>query len=133
MAAAAEAAGLVTSALLLDEMYSPALAEQLQKSGHDVVAIAGDPDRAGMLDEDVLALATAERRCLVTENGRDFALIRSQWAKEGRSHAGILYVSSARFPRGRQWTGRTLSALEERLSSGRVPQPGHVDWLAWSA
>jgi hypothetical protein len=116
--------------LLLDEMYHPGIAEQLQKRGFDVVAIAGDPDRAGIPDDDVLALATGEQRCLVTENVRDFEKLRTQWTKEGRRHAGLLYVSRVRFPRSRQQIGRLISALDGRLAGGRVPAPGQVDWLS---
>jgi hypothetical protein len=119
----------VTARLLLDEMFSPALAKDLRGRGYDAVAIAADPQFAGMTDEQVLGLATTEDRCVLTENVRDFELIRARWVREGRGHAGLLYTNVQRFPRGKRYIGRLVAALETRLVAGRLPSTGQVDWL----
>jgi hypothetical protein len=41
--------------LLLDEMYTAAVAEQLRRRNHDVIAVAERADLRGTLDEDLLA------------------------------------------------------------------------------
>jgi predicted nuclease of predicted toxin-antitoxin system len=58
--------------LLLDEMLSPAIARDLRAHGHDAEPVAGHPDREALSDPEVLALARAEHRALVTNNLRDF-------------------------------------------------------------
>lgn len=120
----------MTARLLLDEMFSPELAKVLRGRGYDVAAVAADPQLAGMTDEQVLVMATTEDRCLVTENARDFELLRARWVREGRDHAGLLYTSVRRFPRGRRYLGRLAAALDARLTAGRLPGTGQVDWLA---
>ena len=54
--------------LLLDEMLSPVIAEQLRLRGYDVESVAGDPARKGLPDRDVMELARSERRAVVTNN-----------------------------------------------------------------
>lgn len=115
--------------LVLDEMYSPRIAEELTKRGHDVVAVAADPALVGASDEQILRIATIGECTLVTENVRDFEILRTRWLKEGRSCAGLLYTSRQRFPRDKKWTGRLVIALDERLASEMVPASGQVDWL----
>jgi hypothetical protein len=68
------------------------VARALRRHGHDVRA--ADEERAldGMSDEDLLTLAAAESRVLVTFNVADFARIVRRWAEEGRSHAGCAIV-----------------------------------------
>lgn len=130
MAAQAEATRVLTVArLLLDEMFSPRIAEGLTNRGHDVVAVAAIPSKVGAPDEQILRLATTEGRTLVTENVRDLEMLRTQWADEGRACAGLLYTSRQRFPRDKRWLGRLVTALHDRLTSGSIPVDGQVDWL----
>ena len=65
-----------------------------------------------------LAHATVKRRCLVTTNIADFALISTQWRARGASHAGLVYIANGVFPQNRSISSVPLSdALSE--SSGR--------------
>ena len=57
--------------LLLDEMLSPVIAQQLRDLGHDVESVAGHPAREALSDVEVMALARAERRAVVTNNSVD--------------------------------------------------------------
>ncbi len=45
--------------LLLDEMHAPAVAEALVASGHDVVAVAAEPELRGCSDRGLLEHACA--------------------------------------------------------------------------
>lgn len=122
--ASAEAEAL--TGLLLDEMYPPALAQQLRASGHDVVAVLDvEVGLASRTDEDVLAWAARNNRCVMTENVSDFARL----AQPGFGHAGILFVSSRRFPRTASGLPRLAKALDELLSSGELPGHDAVGWL----
>ncbi len=60
--------------LLLDEMYAPAIAEQLGARGHDAASVHDAAYRAleGEPDEQVWAAALADDRTLVSENVQDF-------------------------------------------------------------
>jgi hypothetical protein len=117
------------TALLLDEMLPPKVAQQLVEAGHDVRAISADPSLRGMPDAEVLELATRERRVLVNDNVKDFAVLNVSWAAAGRLHPGMVFVSSKTFPAGRHRAARLASALRRRLAQGRWPAPGQYDFL----
>jgi uncharacterized protein DUF5615 len=120
----------VSVRLLLDEMLSPEIASGLVKRGHDVVAVAADPGLAGLPDEQVLEWATDQGCCLVTENVKDFEVLRRLSAAQGRTHAGLLYSGPRRFPRDRRFVGALVVALDEMLVAGQLPGPDEVGWLA---
>ena len=111
--------------LLLDEMYPPAIAAKLRANGYDVVAALDvEVGLASRSDDDVLAWAGRNGRCLVTENVRDFARLAPV-----TSHAGIIFVSAQRFPRTGNGLARLVSALDRMISSGRTPPADGVVWL----
>jgi predicted nuclease of predicted toxin-antitoxin system len=101
--------------LLLDEMYSPVVAEQLRSRGHDVVSVH-DPEYRrleGAPDEEVFAAALAEERALVTENVPDFRRLEADALARGEAPATLVFTSNRQFPRGeRGTTGRLVEALE---------------------
>jgi predicted nuclease of predicted toxin-antitoxin system len=79
--------------LLLDANLSPRrIAAPLRETGHDVLALAEDASREGLSDPQVLELAAAEGRVLITRNSRDFAPIAREWAEAQRSHAGLILI-----------------------------------------
>jgi uncharacterized protein DUF5615 len=79
--------------LLLDAHVSgPNVGGPLRGKGHDVRALDQEPELEGLEDEDVLALATEDRRILVTHNITDFPEILREWAGGGRSHAGAILI-----------------------------------------
>ena len=59
--------------LLLDEMFSDDIAQQLRAKGHDVLSVVADPALVGLPDDQVLAYATTEGRTLVTANIKDLS------------------------------------------------------------
>ncbi|SFI87833.1 hypothetical protein SAMN05216275_105255 [Streptosporangium canum] len=115
--------------LLLDEMFPPLLAESLRERGHDVVALVERPGGPGLPDSQVLEPAVAERRCLLTENVRDFEILRARRLHDGQPCAGLLYSGPHRFPRTKTAIGRLIAVLDGLLSEERLPAPGQVDWL----
>jgi len=83
--------------LLLDAQLSHRrVAEPLRKRGHDVRSLQEEPALDGLDDEDVLALATGERRIVVTRNSRHFGPLTRSWAEAGRDHAGCILIWSYR-------------------------------------
>lgn len=111
---------------LLDEMYPPAAAERLRDRGVDAVAVKESAALAGLEDDALLALASLDRRILVTENIADFAVL-------GRTseHVGIVFCHPRRFPRSRDHLRRLVEALVLLASSeppGLGDQPSHW-WL----
>lgn len=113
--------------LLLDENLSPRrVGGPLRDAGHDVRAIAEQQALTGLTDRQVMELAGAEQRILVTRNSRDFAPILRGWAEAGREHAGAILIWThdhhefgaivtgvegllARRPTADQWRGIVLA------------------------
>lgn len=84
--------------LALDEMYPPALAQELRTAGVDALTVA-ELGLAGRSDPDVFAAAVAQRRVLLTENVGDFARIAADHLTRGGHHPGVLIALSSRFSR----------------------------------
>lgn len=103
--------------LLLDEHFSPEIARQLRTRGHDVVAARERAEVHGLTDADLLALATAESRAVVTENVADFVELHRRSVITRRPHFGIVFTSPRGFPRTRRAIGRMVRALEALLSA----------------
>jgi hypothetical protein len=107
-------------------MYPPALAQQLRSGGRDVVAVLEiEVGPAAKTDEDVLAWAARNNRCVATENVSDFARL----AQQGFTHSGLIFVSSRRFPRTASGLQRLAKALDEFLTVGDPPGRDTVAWL----
>ena len=116
--------------LLLDEMLSGEISRRLREAGHDVAAVVEDRELIGVADEDVRVRATADGRCVVTANVRDFAALHAQWAGAGRSHAGIIYVVTRVFPQDRSFVGALVSSLEFAIDHGQSPAGGQESYLS---
>ncbi len=93
----------------------------LRRGGHDVRALDEEPAHEGLEDPEVLALATADRRILVTFNVHDFPEILREWATVGRSHAGVLLVYGLRHDE----FGPLLRAIERAVAR----HPTQADWV----
>lgn len=119
----------MSAGLLLDEMFSREIAAELVKLGHDASAAAADPGLVGLPDEQILEWATEHGRCLVTENVKDFEVLRRAYAAQGRTHAGLLYSGPWRFPRARRFLGTLVVALDQLTEAGQVPGANEVGWL----
>jgi predicted nuclease of predicted toxin-antitoxin system len=109
--------------LLLDEMFSPALAATLAGEGFDVLAVAGHPLLAALSDPHIALWAAQSDRRVVTENVRDFAPL----LRQGDPPLRVLFTSSRRFTRSRRDPGPLLRALREWLTSGTTGT--EEEWL----
>ena len=104
--------------LLLDEMYSDAIAVELRARGRDVVSVREiTPPLVGAADAEVLESAAALERTLVTENVRDSRPLELGRLAEGNHHHGIVYTTDRQFPRGDPQTiGHLVRALDALIS-----------------
>ena len=71
------------------------VAAQLAKAGFDVVAASSQAHTRNITDEELLAVATADDRVIVTENIAEFTALAARWAADGRTCPGIALTSSA--------------------------------------
>lgn len=81
-------------------------------------------DLDGVPDEDLLALATAEPRVLVTFNVADFPRIVRSWAEAGRPHTGcaiVVGIDHSEF-------GTILRVLKRVLDD----RPGFDQWVDYT-
>jgi predicted nuclease of predicted toxin-antitoxin system len=115
--------------LLLDEMFSPAIAAELRERGHDVIAVADRPDLRAKSDEEIFAWASTERRWLLTENVKDFRPIMLRALPGGPPGCGLLFTSSRAFPRSRKNPGPLINALHAWLTAGSPAPPVTESWL----
>jgi hypothetical protein len=104
--------------LLLDEMFSDTIAQQLRAKGHDVQAVAADPSLASLPDDQILSRAAAAGRALVTANIKDFMPLDARYRAAGAAHAGLILVSAKTFPQNRSYTTAVTSALAVLLDQG---------------
>jgi len=121
--------------LLLDEHYSPVIAEHLRRPGYDVIPVAERTDAAAaelrsVPDEDLLRWAATHGRILVTEDVGDFMPIHRAFLQRGQLHAGILFTSPERFSRSSAGVGAIVTALSEFIDEHEANQiTGDIAWL----
>jgi Domain of unknown function (DUF5615) len=120
----------VSCPLLLDEMFSDTIGQQLRANGHDVQAVVADPALVSLPDDQILAHATAAGRALVTANIKDFMPLDAAYRAAGHDHAGLILVSTKTFPQGRGYTSAITSALATFLDQPGQIQPGQILFLA---
>ena len=119
----------MTQPLLLDEMFTDDIAQQLRTKGYDVISVVADPALVGLPDDQILAYATAEGRALVTANIKDFIPLDTRYRAADQSHAGLILVSTKSFPQNRGFPSAIATALAMLLSGTAKIQPGQVLFL----
>jgi hypothetical protein len=119
----------VSFPLLLDEMFSDTIAQQLRAKGHDVQAVVADPSLASLPDDQILARATAAGRALVTANIKDFMPLDAQCRAAGQAHAGLILVSAKTFPQNRSFASAVISALAALLDECEQIEASQVTFL----
>ncbi|SBW22600.1 DUF5615 family PIN-like protein [Protofrankia symbiont of Coriaria ruscifolia] len=115
--------------LLLDEMLGERIAAQLVGRGHDVVSVVADSALVSLPDDQVLAEAARQGRALVTLNVKDFLPLDAQYRASGRSHAGIVLISTKAFPQDRGFVGAVVGALDKLLRESGAVGPDQVIFL----
>jgi len=122
--------------LLLDEMIDRAVAEQLRKRGHDVLAVQ-DLRMAGlrgMPDSGLLAWAAEAGRAMVTYDAKDLVPVHHRMLADEAPHAGLLLVPRGKFSRDRAdvVVGLLVRALEAELDRRQSDDfTSSVRWLAF--
>jgi hypothetical protein len=107
--------------VLLDANLSPGrVGDPLRERGHNVRALAAEPDLEGLDDEPVLELATQDERILVTRNSRDFAPLTRRWSEAGREHAGVILVWS--------FTHRQFNEIVHGVDHWLAEYPNPQNW-----
>jgi Domain of unknown function (DUF5615) len=117
--------------LLLDEHYSPEIATQLRKHGHDVVSVAERPDLVGLGDDELLARMASERRAIVTENAIDFVPLARQATTVGEQHYGVVLTSPRSMPRRKGTIGLFVQVIDAFLTNHSADDAcrNDVRWL----
>ena len=114
--------------LLLDEMFTHAVAEQLRARGHDVVAMTERARLRGLGDDELLAAAHLEGLAIVTENAADLRRIAASALDAGQAHSGLILTTHHAFPRSHPRTvGRLVTALDRFLAN----PPEGDSWERW--
>ncbi len=109
-------------------MLSGAIAVQLRARGYAVTAVTEDSSLVGLADGQVLEAAAAAGRALVTANIRDFVRLDHPWRAAGRTHEGLVFVSTKTFLQDRRHVGALIAALD-RLLTTQGPAPGAAVFL----
>jgi hypothetical protein len=118
--------------LLLDEMFTDDIAQQLRTRGYDAISVVADPALLGLPDDQILAYATTEGRALITANIKDFIPLDTRYRAADQSHAGLILVSTKAFPQNRGFPSAVATALALLLSGTAKIQPGQVLFLTRS-
>ncbi len=114
-------------ALLLYEIFSPSIAAELRRRGHDVTAVAAEPQLRSMSDPELYAWATAGGRRIVTENVKEFRRLLMQ--EREPTGPGLLFTSVRTFPRSRRAPGSLINALDNWLTLAGVDERPPEGWL----
>lgn len=117
--------------LVLDEHIDSAIAVQLRRRGYDVVAVTEKPDLTGLADSDLMAWAADAGRVLVTYDARGFAPLAEVRQVREEPFAGLIFISSKRYPQGPQSYGALVRDLARVLAAHSAPTAltGRSRWL----
>ena len=121
--------GNVPDALLLDEMFSPAIATDLASRGIDCRGVVADPVLRALSDLEIFQAALAEGRVLVTNNVPDFESLRRAHEAAGNEVPGLIYTSDLTFPRTKAYVSRLGAALAAAAADRETARCGGVLWL----
>jgi hypothetical protein len=111
---------------LVDEMFSPAVAEALREKGHDAVAVF-ELEMQGAPDDEVFDRAVKENRVVVTENFADFAALVEGRQADDDPCTAVVFVRKSSFPAG----GALPAHLAEHLDQWAEANPDPYEGLHW--
>ena len=115
--------------LLLDEMFSPAIAVELTARGIDCRAVAADVLLRAQSDLQIFDTGLLEGWVIVTNNVPDFESLRRAREAFGGELPGLIYTSDLTFPRTKAYIPRLVAALATAASSHEAARRGGVLWL----
>lgn len=108
---------------LLDEMYPPSAAAELERLGHDALSVAGSA-LAGSDDEHLYELAASEDRVLVTENFADYALLATRSLERSAPRGVVAFVRKSDLPSGTALGPALARRLDAWANANPSPPPG---------
>lgn len=114
--------------LLLDEMLSAQIAEQIRARGHDALAVDKTPKLRGLSDPDLFAQAQEQERAIVTYNREDFLSLDREYRSRQEEHHGIVILHPRRFPQDATSIGALVTALASFVETG-PSYPSFIHWL----
>jgi hypothetical protein len=114
--------------LLLDEMISAVIAEQLRARDRAVEAVSERRELRGLADEEVFEYAQATERSLVTYNQDDFLELDRRFRSQGRSHNGMVILNPRRFSQGSGSIGPLVTSIDRLIAAG-PPYESFIHWL----
>lgn len=116
-------------ALLLDEMFSSAIADALAALGIDCRAVVADALLRALSDLEIFEAALLESRVIVTNNVPDFESLRRARDAVGGAIPGLIYTSDVTFPRTKAYVSRLVTALGDAVTGHKPARHGGVLWL----
>lgn len=117
--------------LVLDEQLAAAIAVELRRRGHDVIAVTEDIRLRGLDDRQLFAWAVAAGRAIVTYDAADFVPLSEEREATGEPFPGVIFLSSKRYPQRPQSHGalvRDLARLMDAKPKRDAPG-GRSVWL----
>jgi predicted nuclease of predicted toxin-antitoxin system len=114
--------------LLLDEMISAVVAEQLRGRGRDVDAVSERRELRGLSDADLFEYAQTVERSIVTYNRDDFLELDRRHRAQGRPHCGAVILNSRRFPQAPASIGPLVTSLDRLIAAGALYE-SFIHWL----
>lgn len=107
--------------LLLDAHVSGRrIGTALRERGHDVLAVAEERGLDGCPDNELLELASAQGRILVTFDAADFPRICREWLETKRSHHGCAVIVGIRH--------HEFGAIMRALDAAFAVRSGPDEW-----
>ncbi len=101
--------------ILLDAQLSHRIAERLVQRGHAAEAITSRPDLPDNTpDAQVMEIAHAEGRVVVTNTIKDVRVIAAQRLQSGQGHAGLILLSP-KTPRTKASVEPLADAIEQHI------------------
>ena len=115
--------------VLLDAQLSHVIAQLLVERGHDAEAVTSRDDLADNTpDAQLMEIAHAEARVLVTNNIKDFRPLAAQRIASGQGHAGLILISS-NTPRTRAANKPLADAIEQLMLDNPDGLPNSERWI----
>ena len=113
--------------LLLNEMISAVVAEQLRGRRCDVAAVGEHRELRGHSDADLFEYAQSDERVIVTYNRDDFLELDRRYRGQNRRHCGIVILNPRRFPQGPASVGPLVRSLDRLIAAG----PLYESFILW--
>ena len=117
--------------LALDEHLTVAIAVELRRRGHDVIAVTEDPALVGLKDRELFEWAARAGRAIVTRDIRGFGPLVEARQVADETFAGVVFLSSRRYPHGAHSNGALVRDLSRLAEEHAAPDAlsGRAVWL----